>query len=113
MAFREGVNNVVHELGHAFGQKWYQGGQDDFSGPYTIIPSGLIDNEGFYPSPAGAPLTWRQHPCTGGYNCAGEVFADMFLGWTYGRWADNTAGNNRGIFMNQRMIPWIVNLASP
>ncbi len=116
MAFREGVNNVVHELGHAFGQKWYRkGGKYDPLGPYVNVPPGLISNEGFYPSPAEAPLTWRQHPCTDGYDCAGEAFADMFLGWTYGAWANDIAGkgNSRRNFMNQNMGLWIVDLVSP
>ncbi|NUQ85522.1 MAG: RHS repeat-associated core domain-containing protein, partial [Anaerolineales bacterium] len=115
MAFREGVNNVVHELGHAFGQKWYRKNNEGYdpSGPYVNIPDGLISNDGFYPSPADAPLTWRQHPCTGGYDCPSEVFADMFLGWTYNMWASDLKGVQRQIFMDQRMMPWIVNLVSP
>jgi len=118
MAFREGVNNVVHELGHAFASLWsLKGGGYDNSGPYGTgqIPGGLVNNNGFYlyPDPAGARLTWRQHPCTTEDGCSHEVFADMFLGWTYGAWASNQAGVDRANFMNQNMAPWIVNLVSP
>ena len=117
MAFREGVNNVVHELGHAFGTKWYRkdGSGYDPSGPYVNVPNGLVNNAGFYlyPGPEGASYTWRQHPCTSGYDCPSEVFADMFLGWTYGAWAPNQAGADRATFMNQNMGSWIVNLVSP
>jgi hypothetical protein len=37
----------------------------------------------------------------------------MFLGWTYGAWANDKVGRGRDDFMNQYMAPWIVNLASP
>jgi hypothetical protein len=41
----------------------------------------------------------------------GEVFADMFLGWTYNQWGDNDSGINRASYMNQTM-PLYVDLAS-
>lgn len=118
MAYRQGVNNVVHELGHAFALLWANGGGYDNSGPYGTgqIPGDMVDNDGFYlyPQPDGASLTWRQHPCTTGEdNCSHEVFADMFLGWTYGKWAPNAGGADRAAFMNQHMSAWIVNLVSP
>jgi hypothetical protein len=118
MAFREGVNNVVHELGHAFASKWYRNdGAYDPAGPYVNIPGSLINNAGFYqyPGPEGASYTWRQHPCDGGYDCHNEVFADMFLGWTYGKWATDIGGvgSQRRNFMNQNMGLWTVDLVSP
>jgi hypothetical protein len=117
MAFREAVNNVVHELGHAFAKRTY-----DPSGPLFNLPSGLVNNnDGFYlyPEPDGASLTWRQHPypCYSGPNpyCGSEDFADMFLGWTYGKWGNDAlgVGRRRETFMNQNMGAWIVNLVSP
>jgi len=119
MAFREAVNNVVHELGHAFAKRWYSpDGTYDPLGPLANLPSVLVNNnEGFYPSPGAAALTWRQHPypCVATPNpyCGSEEYADMFLGWTYGMWADNRMGEKRADFMNQYMGPWVVNLVSP
>ena len=115
MAYRQAVNNVVHELGHAFALLWAHNGGYDNSGPYGtgIIPGELVDNDGFYlyPGPEGASLTWRQHPCIAGDdNCSHEVFADMFLGWTYGAWANNREGQERSNFMMQHMPAWIVSL---
>jgi len=119
MASTEAINNVVHELGHAFAGRWNLpgGGYNNF-GPYGTgrIPGNLVSDAGFYlyPKPYGASLTWRQHPCSWDSPCSShEVFADMFLGWTYGDWDDDRAGRDRRVFMSQNMGAWIVNLVSP
>jgi len=46
---------------------------------------------------------------------AERVFADMFLGWTYGMYADDISGVGaaRRNFMDSHMTLWIVNLVSP
>jgi hypothetical protein len=114
LAFTDARNNVVHELGHAFGQKWYvwdPNAQEIVyrpDGPYLNIPSEMQNNEGFHPSPSSARLTWRQHPCTAAdTGCAGETFADMFLGWTFGAWANSPEGQIRDAFMTTKMPEWI------
>jgi RHS repeat-associated protein len=113
MAAIEARNNVIHELAHAFALLFYQSdGNYDPGGPYVNIPAGMLDNDGFYPSPQFAHLTWRQHPCTAGdYGCAHEVFADMALGWTFDLWASNPFGEERDIFMTINMTEWISALA--
>lgn len=119
MAHREGVNNIVHELGHAFAQKWYPKDPRlpyDPAGPYVNIPGELVNNEGFYlyPGPEGASQTWRQHSCTSSDSgCPNETYADMFLGWIYDTWADNEMGDKRRVFMDQNMAPWVFNWTSP
>ena len=109
MAAIEARNTVVHELAHAFGQLWYrEDGTYDPEGPYVNIPAGMLDNDGFYPSPASASLTWRQHPCMAGdYGCANEVFADMALGWTFDMWASDRYGEERNFFMITNMAEWV------
>ena len=114
MAFTDARNNIVHELGHAFANLWNTNDPNnpyDQSGPYgneQPIDSDYLNNNGFYPSPISAQLTWRQHPCnTAGAACGHETFADMFLGWTFGKWADNNAGEWRDNYMTTNMAEWV------
>ena len=83
----------------------------DPKGPYgsfAPIPADYQNNEGFYPAPEGAELTWRQHPCSAGASdCRNETYADMFLGWTFGKWADNSAGQWRSGYMATNMTLWV------
>ena len=37
----------------------------------------------------------------------GEIFADMFIGWVYGKWEDSDLGDARSTFMNYHMPIWI------
>jgi RHS repeat-associated protein len=104
MAFADARNNIVHELGHAFAQKWYRNDSTyDSGGPYVNIPGYLRNEEGFHDSPVSAHLTWRQHPNNTSQQ---EIFADMFLGWTFNMWANNDAGSERADFMTQNMVEW-------
>ena len=109
LAHTDARNNVVHELGHAFAWKWAGSDNPYGRGPASSIPSHLIDKRGYYPSPDAAPFTWQQHPCGGRGNpkCAGENFSDMFLGWTYGKWAKGRYGRDREKFMNDNMPGWV------
>ena len=102
-------NNVVHELGHAFAARWRSGAE---SGPYNTI--GSFENrrlrltaQGFHPSPESASLTWRQHPSPQG----NEVFADMFLGWTFDMWDSGAMGVRRERFMATNMAEWVTQAA--
>ena len=83
VAFSASVNNVVHELGHAFANLWW----DQDEGPYSDLGKFenkyLLSNLGFIEGPTSAGAMWRQH-----YEenpTPNEVFADMFLGWVYGQ----------------------------
>jgi len=106
-AFKSAVNNVIHELGHAFASLWYRKGGSEYGtdGPYVNIPSTLLHDEGFVFLPDPNKKTWRQHPGDTGEH---EIFADMFLGWTYGIWDYRTRwGDARNDFMNMNMVEWI------
>jgi RHS repeat-associated protein len=115
MAFALARNNVVHELGHAFANRWWnKDGTYDASGPYKNIPSGLVQDQGGFHLPPGYPNSpaermWRQHPCGASDSaCGNETFADMFLGWTYGAWDSNPMGSKRDTFMTTNMAEWVV-----
>ena len=107
IAFMAARNNVVHELGHAFANLWYRkDGKYDYSGPYGQISNNLRNESGFAPLPSdvipGSVLIWRQHPND---TSPQEIFADMFLGWTFNTWAANDIG--RSAFMNTNMAAWV------
>jgi hypothetical protein len=104
------TNNLVHELGHAFLDLW--GGKSD-NNPRTRpgfnIPTRLLNNQGFYPSDEGF---WQMHACEGSCDTAEEyeeVWADMFLGWTYQSFNDDRdlVGDRRREYMNENMPSWI------
>ena len=117
MAFVDARNNVVHEFGHVFANLWYYRNDEgnsvyDPSGPYGTehaIPIKYLSDEGFYlyPEPTSATHTWRQHPCDADGCSPHEVFADMFLGWTFGKWADNNVGTWRDNYMTTNMASWV------
>jgi hypothetical protein len=100
------VNNVVHELGHAFNSR--TGGISAILVNNTHVP---IDGEewrlvekplGFYDTQDGE-MTWMQSQVETG----SETFADMFLGWVYTKWAADDYGDARARFMNEHMLQWI------
>jgi RHS repeat-associated protein len=100
------VNNVIHELGHAF------------NGRVSRIPENLVHDspppiendpwrleqkpEGFYNAEYGNQ-TWMQSVVPSG----SETFADMFLGWVFDQWALDEYGDERSKFMNEHMGSWI------
>jgi RHS repeat-associated protein len=69
------------------GRKGHEGpgeGEDwGFAGKFEVWQFGMNDAEGY------------------GEN--GELWADMFLGWTFGQWGDDTRGGYRQNYMNDRM----------
>jgi RHS repeat-associated protein len=118
MAFVDARNNVVHELGHAFAYHWSASipGSDgeaipNPAHPYNVFPgSFLTDQPDSWPvSPTSAGLTWRQHPSRfdNGVSSRGEVFADMFLGWTFNKWGSGEIGSQRRDFMTTNMVEWL------
>jgi hypothetical protein len=96
MAFDLNRNNIVHELGHLFAGNWREtvNGELNPNNPYYMYLDSLLTEDGWPVSPVGASLMWRQHPSRmdGGTFDRGEVFADMFLGWIFGVFADDDAG---------------------
>lgn len=103
-ALYEVRNNIVHELGHAFGQLWYKKGASPEKGPYENIPSSLRNSRGFQNPPAYSPKMWRQSSS----NESAEIFADMFLGWTFNEWNLSVdVGKTRSEFMTTNMPGWL------
>lgn len=111
---------IVHELGHAFESRVNQFvGNNENSirdGVTSAQADGLLPDRpdladddlrtfGF----AGPLWGWQQSSS----GASGEEFADMFVGWTYGRWESNPDGTlthdgrQRATFMNQRMAYWM------
>ena len=100
------INNVIHELGHAFSARLGQA-------PATLVHHSHppIDGDpwrleqkpkGFYKAEDGNQ-TWMQSTVESG----SEAFADMFLGWVFNKWAPNKYGVARADFMNEHMGSWI------
>ncbi len=132
-AFTEGPNSIliyntkvtnktewiIHELGHAFSQKL--GGKpvmdtDSFlSGrPSVGRPRDVeLDPDLFYGFAGSfdSPRKWQQTAVT----TPSEQFADMFLGWVYGKWEPGSfantnysyAGFSMSNFMNTYMPHWL------
>jgi hypothetical protein len=67
---------IVHEIGHAFHRAIKDAG---LPLPINSMSAAGVDNrEGF----AGLEYSWQLSVD----NAAGEIYADMFVGWVYGRW---------------------------
>jgi hypothetical protein len=109
-------NLVVHELGHAFNQKFVGEqrtpanllAQSQYSDPlfpdrmdYPVNhePGWTGPNSGFA-SPQNV-LVWQMAVNQAG--SASEEFADMFLGWTFDTWEMSEAGAKRGGWMGMNM----------
>jgi len=93
------------ELGHAFANIWW--GSEE--GPYTELATPenkeLLSNKGFFKGPEGAANMWWQH--WEQIPTPNEVFADMFLGWVFNTWADNSEGYAKAAYMNENMSTWL------
>ena len=94
--------NAVHEFGHAFSQR--RGRQPDAdlvdawaNGFPRRSQSG--DLGGF----AGSYFGWQQTTRTK----ASEEFADMFVGWVYGRFHSGPRGAARSEWMSKNMRSWL------
>lgn len=104
------TNNIIHELGHAFNQRAGQAPQNsvaDYSeylavdGKTELFKMNSRPN-GFYTIGPGT-MTWVQSDQVNG----SEVFADMFIGWIYDKWASDPYGDARARFMNKDMPSWV------
>jgi hypothetical protein len=85
------IHGVIHELGHAF--------NDRLSGiPEGAVNSKLYGTGGFAEEPAGGTGLWTPNYFT---HTGSEAFANMFLGWVYGKFGSNQTGLDRAVFMTQ------------
>jgi len=85
------VNNVIHELGHAFNLRLGRGPENALAVRLDL----LVNGAGFYG--ATDNRTWE---ASSGIN-GSETFADQFLGWASGKWGEDPLGPVRAEFMNQ------------
>ena len=85
------INNVIHELGHAFNIRLDRSPENALATREDL----LVRDEGFFG--AAGNITWQQSRST----VPSEIFADQFLGWTYGKWGSDFRGPLRAEFMNQ------------
>jgi RHS repeat-associated protein len=94
-------HNAAHELGHGIDQRGDRVARANLEAVWNNLRL-TRDDGGF----AGPWPDWQQSTEQG----AGEVFADMFLGWTYNRWERSETGTRRSQYMNAN-IPSIIALA--
>jgi hypothetical protein len=94
------MQNVGHELGHGIDQLGGRRARMNLAAVWQTEPLLRRGAGGF----AGGG--WEQNPSP----ARGEVFADMFLGWTYDRWRTNDAGRAKAHYMHVNM-PGIIALA--
>jgi hypothetical protein len=119
---RRNTRFIIHELGHAFdymvcgntdkcvlepnsarfGLMGKMGTElpDELDGSFALGRKGYTGSKespfwGF----AGGWQEWQ----FGKNDETGEVFADMFLGWTFNEWGADRSGTNRESYMNQYM----------
>jgi RHS repeat-associated protein len=85
------INNVIHELGHAFNVRIGRIPENAVS----AVPDLKKRPDGFFGYPGA--YTWVQSPDTS----PSEIFADQFIGWVYGLWGSDSIGPIRAEFMNQ------------
>lgn len=99
--------NIIHEFGHVFDRNARRGGGDDLASE-TI--EAMVDGKNTQIAGKNVarktdekygmkPYPFQEDPI----NDKGEEFADMFLNWVEGSFADNDAGRARFAWMNQHM----------
>jgi hypothetical protein len=118
--YQNALNNIVHELGHAF--DWAVAGaigeglmprnrMGELKGFWRPVGDNpAIKDDGNYYGFAGPRKNtlWHQNP----YGSAHEEFADTFLGWVFSAWERNADGYSdyaigRMDFMNRYMGLWV------
>jgi RHS repeat-associated protein len=103
-----GVKNVVHELGHIYDWTHYDRVTDtrasnrmssDFTRDVLLRPN-ITTSE-------GTRWDWQQSPS----NERNEIFADMFIAWTYNAW--NTSADPLTVEVVKNANTWMNGLANP
>jgi RHS repeat-associated protein len=102
---------AVHELGHAFESR-VNGRIGTWGHVRSQLPDNTLNRNGFA---SGFP-GWQQSR----ENTRGEIFADMFVGWSYGQWETNpftgALTNDAALkadFMTTNMSVWIDSATRP
>ncbi len=83
------INNVIHELGHAFNRRLNRAPEDAMTLNLIKRPDGFFGTPGNF--------TWVQSSIIS----PSEIYADQFIGWIYGLWATDDLGPVRSEFMNR------------
>ncbi len=86
--------NVAHELGHGIDQRGGRWARTNLAGVWDT--EGLRRADGGF---AGDFPGWQQSDSS----TEGEVWADMFLGWTYNTWGPGDPGARRSQYMEEIM----------
>jgi RHS repeat-associated protein len=90
---------IVHELGHAFNSRAGGGPVSHVAnydgGSLLVRPDGFVRGYSFGQDVSGS-----------------EIFADMFVGWVFGQWANNALGPVRQEVMTTNMSGWIADARS-
>lgn len=102
-----GARWAVHELGHAFESR-INGKVGTWGYVRSQLPDNVLNRDGF----AGGFPGWQQSRVIS----RGEIFADMFVGWSYGQWDTGeylSEGRAKANFMTTNMSIWIDIAAGP
>jgi RHS repeat-associated protein len=93
--FASAVNNVIHELGHAF-----NGGHD--SNPMNAVPDDYVKNRESILLPTVTftyQMNYTKDPS--------ETFADFFVAWTLNAWQTSVYGGPASSWMDNSMAGWL------
>jgi hypothetical protein len=90
------VGLVLHEMGHAFNQRL---GGVPLTGLTGVLLTRPYEDHGFF---TGHYVGQFSHDIS-----PSEIFADMFVGWTFGGWGDNRLGDARRDYMED-MNTWVL-----
>jgi len=121
---------IIHETGHAFENEVLTKLKDSVRGPITdSLWLRSYDDENFGGFSGGRGI-WQFSPGVGGYDDKktddtsddtdgrGEIFADMFIGWTFNKWEMSgnyptklsAKGQERADFMDVNMRKWVFDI---
>ncbi|MBN2006649.1 MAG: RHS repeat-associated core domain-containing protein, partial [Anaerolineae bacterium] len=92
------TQNAVHELGHGLDHRGGRQARANLGTDWRTNPLLIRDAGGFATADEGEG-SWQQS----NVDTSGEVFADMFLGWVFGRWGEGASGAARPQYMQGKM----------